>query len=111
MFLNLGLLHTYLRLQLGVLGLKFLYFGFVILGAADAFLEVGHRVAGLVGLLVKGHQGLGQDLQHAGLLQVLLEFLLLSVLRHLVSRHGSLSCSETEWMRNGCNDPERNNSR
>ena len=85
MFLNLGLLHTYLRLQLGVLGLQFLYFGFVILGAADTFLEVGHRVSGLVGLLVQRHQGLGQDLQHSGLLQILFELLLLSVLGHLVS--------------------------
>ena len=73
MFLNLGLLQTYLRLQLGVLGLKFLYFGFVILGSADAFLEVGHGVSGLVWLLVERDQGLGQDLQHAGLLQILLK--------------------------------------
>ena len=80
-------LYQYLGLEFSVLCLQLLDLLFVAVGAADSLLEVVDGVPGLLWLLVQGHEGLGQQLQHAGLLQVLLELLLLGVLGHLGAGH------------------------
>ena len=71
---------SYLGLEFCVLCLQLLDLLLVIVGATHRLLEVVDGVPGLLWLLVQGDEGLGQQLQHAGLLEVLLKFLLLRVL-------------------------------
>ena len=82
-------METYFRLQVGVFCLKFVNFDLVIICSSDTLLEIVDGIIWLLGLLVEGDQRLGQELQHAGLLKILLELLLLGILRHLCTGHCS----------------------